>query len=94
MVSLLQIHLHIYVLQKNTLQLYFWYSKLVYLKFAKLEQLILYLMHFNCAEVALKIMDYETGSARMLVSGFGPTKIHNTLTSNVFWCLNDRWMNS
>ncbi len=27
--------------------------KLVYLKFAELEQLILYLMHFNCAEVVL-----------------------------------------
>ncbi len=32
---------------------------MVYLKPAKLEQLILYLMHFNCAEVVLKlIFDY------------------------------------
>ncbi len=37
-----------------TLQLYFWYIKLVYLKSAKLEQLILCLMHFNCAEIQLK----------------------------------------
>ncbi len=29
-------------------------TKLVYLKSAKLEQLILYLMHFNCVEVVLK----------------------------------------
>ncbi len=43
-----------YVLNKNTLQLYFLYTKLVYFKSAKLEQLILYLMHFNCAEVVLK----------------------------------------
>ncbi len=33
------------------LVVYFWYTKLVYLKSAKLEQLIL---HFNCAEVVLK----------------------------------------
>ncbi len=52
--SILQINLHIYVLNKNTLQLYFWCPKLVYLNSAKLEQLILYLMHFNCAEVVLK----------------------------------------
>ncbi len=26
----------------------FWYTKLVYLKSAKVEQLILYLMHFHC----------------------------------------------
>ncbi len=39
--SILQIYLHIYVglLHKNILQLYFWYTKLVYLKSAKLEQL-------------------------------------------------------
>ncbi len=43
-----------YVLKKNTLQLYFWYTKLVYIKSDKLEQLILYLMRFNCAEVVLK----------------------------------------
>ncbi len=57
------LHLRIYVLNTNTLQVYFWYTKLVYLKSAKLEQLILYLMHFNCeyctskciAEVQLKI---------------------------------------
>ncbi len=30
--SMLQIHLHIYVHNKNTLQLYFWYTKLQYLK--------------------------------------------------------------
>ncbi len=53
MPSILQIHLSIYVLNKNTLQLYFWYTDLVYLS-AKLEQLIMYLMHFNCAEVVLK----------------------------------------
>ncbi len=34
MLSTLHIHLHMYVL-KNTLQLYFWYNKLVYLKSAK-----------------------------------------------------------
>ncbi len=39
MLSILQIHLHMYVLNKNTLQLYFWYTTLV--KSAKLEQLIL-----------------------------------------------------
>ncbi len=54
MLSILQIHLHIYVRNKNTLQLYCWYTKLVYLKSAKLEQLILCLMHFNCVEVVLK----------------------------------------
>ncbi len=48
--STLQKHLHIYVHNKNTLHLYFWFTKLVYLKSAKLEQLILCLMHFNCAE--------------------------------------------
>ncbi len=40
MLIILQIHLHIYVLNKNTLQLYFWCINLVYFKFAKLEQLI------------------------------------------------------
>ncbi len=39
---------------KNTLQLYFCYTKLLCLKSAKLEQLILYLMHFNCVKVVLK----------------------------------------
>ncbi len=39
---------------KNTLQLYFWNTKLVYLKSDKMQQLILYLMHLNCAEVLLK----------------------------------------
>ncbi len=29
---------------------------MVYLKPAKLEQLILYLLHFNCAEVVLKLI--------------------------------------
>ncbi len=47
-------HLHIYILHLNTLQLYFWDTKLVYLNSAKSEQLILYLMHFNFAEVVLK----------------------------------------
>ncbi len=37
---------------KNTLQLYLWYTKLENVKSAKL---ILCLMHFNCAEVQLKI---------------------------------------
>ncbi len=56
MLIILQIHIHIRVLYRNTLQLYFWHTKLVqaYLMPAKLEQLILYLMHFNCAEVRLK----------------------------------------
>ncbi len=54
MLSILQIHLHNYVLNKNTLQLYYWYTKLLYLKSAKLEQLMLCLMHFNCVEVVLK----------------------------------------
>ncbi len=52
--SILQIHLNIYVLNKNTLQLYFWYAKLVYLKSVKLEQLILCLTYCNCAEVVLR----------------------------------------
>ncbi len=52
--SIRQIHLHIYVFIKNTLQLYFWYTKLVYLNSAKLEQLIVYLMPFNCGEVVLR----------------------------------------
>ncbi len=46
--------LHIYVLNQNTLQLYLCYTKLAYLRSAKLEQLILCLMHFNYAEVVLK----------------------------------------
>ncbi len=56
MLIILQIHIHIRVLYRNTLQLYFWYTKLVqaYLKSAKLQQMILYLMHFNCADVGLK----------------------------------------
>ncbi len=54
MLSILQIHLNMYVLIKSTMQLYFYYTKLVYLKSAKLEQLISYLMHFNCVEVVLK----------------------------------------
>ncbi len=48
------LHLHIYVLNENTLQLYFWYTSLVYLKFGKLEQISLDLMHLNCGEVVLK----------------------------------------
>ncbi len=43
-----------YVLNKNTLQLCFQYTNLVYLKSTKLKQLILYLVQFNCAEVVLK----------------------------------------
>ncbi len=54
MLSILQMNLHIYVFNKNTLQLYFRHTKLVYLKSAKLEQLLLYLMQFNCAKVGLK----------------------------------------
>ncbi len=54
-ISIVQIHLHIYALNKITLQSYFWYTKLVYLKSTKLEQLILCLIYFNCAEVQLKI---------------------------------------
>ncbi len=50
MISIQQIHLHMYVLQ-NTQQLYFYYTNLVYSGSAKLEQLILCLMHCNCAEV-------------------------------------------
>ncbi len=46
--------IHIYLLNKISLQLYFYYTKLVYLKSAKLEQLILCLINFNCAEVVLK----------------------------------------
>ncbi len=54
MLSILQIHLDMYVLNKNPLQLYFSIAtKLVNLKSAKLE-LILYSVHFNCAEVVLK----------------------------------------
>ncbi len=54
MLSTLQINVHIYVLNTNNLLLYFLYTKLVYLNSDKLEQLILYLMHFNCVEVVLK----------------------------------------
>ncbi len=54
-ISIVQIHLHIYALNKITLQSYFWYTKLVYLKPTKLEQLILCLIYFNRAEVQLKI---------------------------------------
>ncbi len=38
---------------ENTLQLSFWYTKLVYLKSTKLEQIILCLMHFSCANVVI-----------------------------------------
>ncbi len=40
--SILQVNFHIYVLNKNTLELYFWYTKFIYLKSAKLGQLISY----------------------------------------------------
>ncbi len=53
MISIQQIHLHRNVLQ-NTQQLYFYYTNLVYSGSVKLEQLMLCLMHFNCAEVVLK----------------------------------------
>ncbi len=46
MLSILQIHLHIYVRNKIPYNCTF-----SVLKSAKLEQLILYLMHFNCGEV-------------------------------------------
>ncbi len=36
--SILQNTFHIYVFNKNTLQLHFWYTKLLYLKYAKMEQ--------------------------------------------------------
>jgi len=57
MQSIQQILLYIYVLNINILQLYFWYTKLVYLKSAKV---ILYFMYMkqlsrNSAEVQLKI---------------------------------------
>jgi len=58
MLSILQIPFHINVLTINTLQLYFWYTKLVYLKSVKLEQLILYLTR-NSAEVQLKIAIFD-----------------------------------
>ncbi len=35
------------------MHLYFWYTRLVYLK-TKMEQQMLCLMHFNCAEVVMK----------------------------------------
>jgi len=38
----------------NKLQLYFWYTKLIYFKSVKLEQLILYLMHFSYPKIVLK----------------------------------------
>ncbi len=50
MLSILQMHLHIYVLYRNTLQLYL----TGLLKSAKLERLILCLIHFNWADVVLK----------------------------------------
>ncbi len=54
MLIILQIHIHIYMFNRNTLQLYFWHTKAVYLMPAKLEHLILYLMHFPFGEVGLK----------------------------------------
>ncbi len=45
MLSILKIHLQMYVLNKNTLQLHF--TKLVFLNSAKFEQIILHLMDFN-----------------------------------------------
>ncbi len=39
----------------NTLQVYFWYTKLLYLKSAKLKQQFFWLLLFTCAEVQLKI---------------------------------------
>jgi len=40
-----------YVLNINTLQLYFSHNKFKYLKSVKLEQLILFLMHFSYHEI-------------------------------------------
>ncbi len=53
MLSILQIHFHIDVINKMPYNCTFC-IKLVYLKSVKLEQPILHLMHFNCAEVVLK----------------------------------------
>ncbi len=50
--SIQKIYLHIYVLNKNTL--HFTFSILNWLNSVKLEQLILHLMHFNCAEAVLR----------------------------------------
>ncbi len=54
MLIILQIHIHILCLIEIPLQLYFWHTKAVYLMPAKLEHLILYLMHFPFGEVGLK----------------------------------------
>ncbi len=54
MLSILQIHLHMYVLDKNILKLYFWYAKLVYLKLAYFVLKALELW-WSSAEVQLKI---------------------------------------
>ncbi len=41
LIKLIQLHLHIYSMcLKNILELYFWYTKLLYLKSAKLVQLL------------------------------------------------------
>jgi len=65
MLSILQIPLHINVLTINTLQLYFWYTKLVSLKSVKLEQLILYLTR-NSAEVQLKIAIFDCAKMELM----------------------------
>ncbi len=49
--SIPQTYFDIYVFNKNTPKLY-WYTKLLYLKSAKLEQLIL---HFSFVDVQLNI---------------------------------------
>jgi len=47
------------------MQLYFWYTKLVYLKSVKLEQLILYLTR-NSAEVQLKIAIFDCAKMELM----------------------------
>ncbi len=44
MLSILKIHINMYVLNKNALRLYNWCINLVYLKSDKSKRLILYLM--------------------------------------------------
>ncbi len=54
MQSILQIRVRIYVLNKNTLQLYFWYTKLVYLKSAKFMTHSVYRLSCSCSLDHLK----------------------------------------
>ncbi len=55
MLSILQIHLYIYVPNKNTLRLYFWYTKIILLYSKLAKQLILSVMHIYCLVVVLKL---------------------------------------